>query len=308
MTAQEAQPTQQTPVDGSTDIKVGMISDVKNLYESKPDARGRTFWVNEIPNDLTAAAEDAESAKYALLIRNRKCFTGRKSLEIDSIVVQSPLLKSSLGQILKDYPGVTTSLDRLTFSAPFKPFVHRWKTLVRSLESESDPEAKAHLCLLHHLLEIELRDNLQALEDFILNGVITFSTCWMIFEPGVLVFSIDDGQPAVARLGESRYIKTRRGDDAYVLNCTTIDWDGGNFGLKITNFTIGAFVGTIATTRLAAFPLSYHPNIDKIRSELIERGRAFEALSGYHYKYYQGIGIGNGPWGPIKYNVSSFLS
>lgn len=28
-------------------------------------------------------------------------------------------------------------------------------------------------------------------------------------------------------------------------------------------------------------------------------------MSGYHYKQYEGIAIGQGPWGPIKYNVDS---
>ena len=114
--------------------EVGMIIDCKNLYQ-KADSKGRNTWVDEYPKDLTAAAENAETAKYALLIRNRKVFdNSRKSLEIDSIVVQSPLLKKSLGVILKGYPGITTSLERLSFSAPFKPFVHRWKKLERHLD------------------------------------------------------------------------------------------------------------------------------------------------------------------------------
>ena len=108
-----------------TDIKVkaetGIISDVKNLYKGKPDHRGRSAWVDKYPGDIEEAAEDAETAEYALVIRNKKSYDGRKKFEIDSIVVQSPLLKLALGEVLKGYPGITTTLDRLTFSAPFKP-------------------------------------------------------------------------------------------------------------------------------------------------------------------------------------------
>ena len=96
-------------------VKAGMITDVKNLYEGKPDSRGRTNWVDKYPDDIEEAAENAETAKFALLVRNKKCYDGRKTLQIDSIIVQSPLLKAVLGQVLKDYPGVTTTLDRLTF-------------------------------------------------------------------------------------------------------------------------------------------------------------------------------------------------
>ena len=93
--------------DGHLDIKPGIISDTKNLYQSKPDNRGRTTWVDTYPDDLEDPAENAETARYALLIRNSKCYDGRKKLQIDSIVIQSPLLKQVLGTVLKNYPGIT---------------------------------------------------------------------------------------------------------------------------------------------------------------------------------------------------------
>lgn len=288
--------------DGSTDVKPGMITDVKNLYQSKPDNRGKTTWVDKYPDDLEEAAENAESARYALIIRNSKCYDGRKKLQIDSIVVQSPLLKQALGLVLKDYPGITTTLDRLTFKAPFQAFIHRWKNLLEALESERDPETKDHLGLLHRVLEAELRDDLKARDDFILNGVITYSTIWMIFEPGTTVFSVKEGQKCAAKFNNGNYQQTQCGN-RYNLGCQVVDWDGENFGLGSAHFYVWEFEGTTKITKLSAYPLEYHPNLVKVREELIQRGKVFEELSGYHYKNYQGIAIGEGPWGPIKYNV-----
>ena len=282
----------------------GMISEVKNLYESKPDNRGRTTWVDTFPDDLENAAENAESARFALLVRNKKDYSGRKSLRIDSIVIQSPLLKASLGRILESYPGITTTLDRLTFSPPFQPFVHRWSRLVEELENEDDQESKSHLELFHRILATELMDNLKARDDFILNGVITHDTCWMIFEPGTIVFTVQDGQKCAAQFNSGRYIESRCGM-TYQLSCQVADWDGENFGLGNVIYNLWEFEGTAKITKLSAFPLNYHPNLEKTKAELIERGKTFEALSGYHYKLYQGIAIGEGPWGPIKYNVDS---
>ena len=289
--------------DASSDVKPGMITDVKNLYQSKPDNRGKTTWVDKYPDDLEEAAENAESARYALLIRNSKCYDGRKKLQIDSIVVQSPLLKQALGSVLKDYPGITTTLDRLTFKAPFQAFIHRWKNLLEALESEQEPETKGHLKLLHRILEAELRDDLKARDDFILNGVITYSTIWMIFEPGTTVFTIKEGQNCAARFNHGQYHETRCGK-SYVLGCQIVDWDGENFGLGNDNFHVWEFEGTTKITKLSAYPFEYHPNLVKVKEALIQRGKAFEELSGYHYKNYQGIATGQGPWGPIKYNVS----
>lgn len=288
--------------DASADVKPGMITDVKNLYQSQPDWRGEPTWIDKYPDDLEEAAENAETARYALLIRNRKCYDGRKKLQIDSIVVQSPLLKQALGSVLKDYPGITTSLDRLTFKAPFQAFIHRWKNLLEALESEQDPESKDHLELLHRILEAELREDLKARDDFILNGVITYSTIWMIFEPGTTVFTVKDGQNCAAKFHNGSYQETRCGN-RYVLGCQIVDWDGENFGFGSAQFNVCEFEGTTKITKLSAYPLEYHPNLVTVKEALIQRGKTFEELSGYHYKKYQGIAIGEGPWGPIKYNV-----
>lgn len=193
--------------DHKAKTKAGMISDVKNLYEGKPDSRGRSTWVDKYPKDIEEAAENAETARYALLIRNKKCYDGRKKLQMDSIIVQSPLLKLALGQILKDYPGITTTLDRLTFKAPFKPFVHRWSKLVAALKDEEDEETKQHLDLLHRTMEAELKDDLTARDDYILNKVITWDTAWMIFEPGTVVFGQDDKQDCAFRLKSGSYVE-----------------------------------------------------------------------------------------------------
>lgn len=98
------------------------------------------------------------------------------------------------------------------------------------MESEQDPEAKSHLALFHQVLEAELRDELKARDDFILNGVITYSTVWMIFEPGTTVTSVKDGENCAAKLPDGSYESSQCGD-YYALNCQMIDWDGENFGI-----------------------------------------------------------------------------
>lgn len=251
-----------------SNAKPGMITDVKNLYQSKPDNRGKTTWVDKYPNDLEEAAENAETARYALLVRNVKCYDGRKKLQIDSVIVQSPLLKTVLGTVLKDYPGITTTLDRLTFKAPFQPFVHRWSKLVEALEAESDLETKTHLELFHRVLEAELRDDLKARDDFILNGVITYHTIWMIFEPGTVVFSVKDGQPCTVKFNNGNYQQTRCGN-CYALGCQMVDWDGENFGLGNEQFSVWEFEGTMKITKLSAYPLEYHPNLNKSRTSSV---------------------------------------
>lgn len=89
------------------------------------------------------------------------------------------------------------------------------------------------------------------------------------------------------------------------MNCKFVGCDGEKSGLVRLSINIWEWQGTSKIVKLSAFPLEYHPSVENTNPELIRRGKIFESLSGYHYKYYQGIAVGQGPWGPIKYNVNS---
>ncbi|KAL2053348.1 hypothetical protein ABVK25_006342 [Lepraria finkii] len=111
---------------------------------------------------------------------------------------------------------------RLTFSAQFQPFVHRWKNLIETLEADHDPETKAHLELPHRFLEAELRNDLKARNDYILNSVIAHSTIWMIFEPGTTFFANKYGQPCAAKFKNAAYQDTQCGR-CYNFQCQIVD-------------------------------------------------------------------------------------
>ncbi|KAL9583119.1 MAG: hypothetical protein Q9212_002892 [Teloschistes hypoglaucus] len=298
-----------TPGDSNEDheqtpMERGMIADVKNLYRSKPDSTGHRDWVDEIPDDLENLVGNDEWAGYALRVYNEKCNDGGRRFRIGSFLVQSPLLKNALGYILAGYPGITTTLERLKFESPLKPFLHRWANLVSTLHDEDDQATKSHLELLHRVLEPELRDDLEARDDYVSNKVITFDTCWMIFEPGTIVFSGDDHQQCAFRLSRGDYTSLG-GTGAFDMTCEKVDWDGESFGLHQQSRRIYNFDGTLPIIDLPTYPLQYYPNAMKARQELIKSGELFESLSGYHYKHYKGVGVASALWGRSKYNVDS---
>lgn len=290
----------------SLTAKSGMRCDIKDLYQGEEDRRGRFTWVDKYPEDWEEAAENAETACYALLVRNKKSFDSRKKSEIDSIVIQSPLLKVVLERVLENYPGVTTGLDRLTFQAPFQPFVHRWERLVEAKEACNDVEAKEHVELLFKTLEKELSDTIKAKNDLISHGVCTFEHVWTIFEPGDFVFTALNSAECAVQLQSADYRDTRCGR-AYSLYSDEVDWDGENFGQNRTTMDIYQFNGTLPISQLGVYPLKYHSDEAKLKERLIERGRVFEQLKGFRYKQYAGIAIGHGMFGPIKYTVRSPL-
>lgn len=283
-------------------VKPGMISKIKNLYQGKKDDYGNRPWVETYPDDLDDPVENEKTARFALLIRNKKCHSGRKKLTVASIVVQSPLLKNALKPVFENYPGITTTLERLQFEPPFAAFVYRWNGFCAAVTNEQDPTVKEHLDLLHRVLEEEMKDDIKARDDLLAHNVITYDYLWMLFEPGSVVVATKGEQDQAVLLTNGDYT-TACNSPVYSLTCQNVDWDGSNFGYGSARYNIAAFSGTAPISSLSAFPMMYHPQKDEVTERLIARGKVFECLSGYNYKQYQGIAMGDGPWGPIRYNV-----
>ena len=154
---------------------------LKHLYSGKEDKRGRFQWQTQLPEDLGKPAEDAESEKWAIIVRNIKVYNDpKKVLSLHSIVVQSPLLKDLLKEILAGYPGVAVGLKRLEFSGRFEPLIHRWTEInaaIEQLKLEKDGdsgEKLQHAELLHDLLTKEFKETIDSSVDMKSQGVMTY--------------------------------------------------------------------------------------------------------------------------------------
>ncbi|KGO78375.1 ATPase, AAA-type, core [Penicillium italicum] len=264
---------------------VGTLCDFRTLYQTNPNEFGEQAWSKEVPIDLPDPVEDEESAQYALLVRKKKCYDGRRSLSIHSIVVQSEHLKGFLKKALDDYPGVTPTLQRLEIKSPFRPFVHRWETITKLRGEEQDPTTKAHVDMFYRIMDEELRDVIDRKNDLVAKGVITHELAWTILEPQDVVLSSNDGLRAYSFTQASSEDEPSQNDYFQV---EYVEFNGSKFGYNYTGFTIPGFPGTVPITSLPIFPLRYHPEKDYIQELLTARGKKWEAHKGYHFKSYEG--------------------
>jgi hypothetical protein len=288
----------------------GMKSGLKHLYSGKEDKKGRFQWQETIPEDIGDPVENAETAKWALLIRNVKVYNDpRRVLSIHSIVVQSPLLKKLLARVLKGYPGVTVGLSRLEFSGKFEPLIHRWAQLQEAIgklgnDTEDERTTKAHAELLQDILTKEFKSMIDTSRDMESKRVMTYEYLWTLFQPGATVFARQDGQETALTLVETRYGQDAKGCPCFWLTCKYVDWDGAKFGSVKINLAISVYTGTRPISSLRVYPIDYHPEGEAIRTRLIERGTKAEALAGPNYRAYQGVAWRQGGFGTKdKYNV-----
>ncbi|KAK5123020.1 hypothetical protein LTR85_003586 [Meristemomyces frigidus] len=271
--------------------EIGMSVGYKHLYSGKEDKRGRFQWQTTIPEDLGKPAEDAESEKFAIIVRNVKVYNDPK---------KSPLLKELLKEVLAGYPGVTVGLKRLEFSGRFEPLIHRWTefnaaiTKLKQADSanadDKAPDRLKHAELLHDLLAKEFKDTIDASTDLKGQGVMTYEHLWTLFQPGSFVFSKQQGQDRIFRLHSSKYGQDRNGNPVYWLTCQYVDYDGTRWGTNKLNVCVPAFDGTRPIINLPTLPLDFHGSKDEIKAKLTERGSKVEKFAGSHYRAYNGVG------------------
>ncbi|KAL8794792.1 MAG: hypothetical protein Q9182_007593 [Xanthomendoza sp. 2 TL-2023] len=279
-----------SPPKSSSPAEPGMIPCIKSFYPGEKDDWGRCIATDKRPEDLPEPEETEESGRYALAIRYSRCYDGRKSLGISSVVVQSPLLNKVLGHVLKDYPCMAPELNRLEFVSPFRPFVHRWQRLTDALNNEQDPTIKSHIQLFYDALKTDLELTLETRDDFVEHKTITFNALWMIFSPGEIVITTCNGRQMAARL-VAGFVDQMRNEDVYHLECEMIHTDGEAFGWTKHPYDIQEFGGMRKISDLSVYPLKFHRNVEKITRKLIDNGKAYEKLLGVHHKYYQGLAL-----------------
>lgn len=166
-----------------------------------------------------------------------------------SIVIQSPLLKTLLGAVLKDYPGVTTTLKRLTFSGRFEPLIHRWAELKQAVDNEENATTKEHAQLLFDVLNKEFKDIIEESLDLRANKVITYELLWTIFQPSELIYTRQDGHERTVKPLEASYGQGNNGSPVFWLTTQYVDWDGTKFGTGKVNLNIPKFSGKVVDAR-----------------------------------------------------------
>lgn len=186
-----------------------------------------------------------------------------------------------------DYEGVTTDLQRLRFKKPFAPFVHRWEQFEELKNNETDEATKKHLELLWDTLEAQLRDTITTKKDLIANGVMTHEYLWTMFEPGCLVLQKAVDFERIMEVQKSSYDDNSK---AIEMKTRFVEWGGEEFGFEQEDHTLDFFEGTKKISQLSMIPLKYHEDAIGVQQRCIARGRTWEALCGYHFKAYNGVG------------------
>lgn len=278
------------------EVQRGNKAEVKQLYQGPKKCPCCTNWVEEPPaGSNKEMVTKAKWGEFAVVVR-KTAHGGDSSWKLHSITVNSQHILDILRKHLSTYPGLALETDEVQFTPPFAPLLHFWPEIVHTATIAEDARTSEQFHLFRKVLEPELALPIQKAEECFKHGKIEFDYLWTLFKPGALVYWNKDNQGNIARLKQSESLDGGFGR-AFRLRAEQIDFDGNKFGYKEVIQTIKEYEGRTSIYE-HAMPLDIRSDKETIQHDLIQRGRKFEALHGYHFKAYEGTASTQnaGPW------------
>ena len=218
----------------------------------------------------------------------------KKKLEI-----VSPSLINSLAHV-SNYETDAEMVDGdLHLYEPFMVLFHNRQQLKSLAEDASESTlAKEPAKLILDFMQYEFADISQKLDDVESanpSGSITFSDIWMLYPPGTIVYSIDNGEREAFVVDSIRGVQKRRPNfigrynhTRLDITCWSINYDGEIYGRVWSTHCILPFYGTKDISTLDLVPERFLPEAESVKSALLIRGKQFWSLQGQKYLEYTG--------------------
>ena len=210
-----------------------------------------------------------------------------------------------------------------------KAFIAYFPKLKECLEGLSTKEDKSeddilthdHLKFLIEFISEEFANLINKINAYLAHGEITFDLLWAILLPRTPLFTkcIITGEPRIVWLEEAQ-LQTC-GTTFYDLQSSCVEYNASShqleaqenepkFGIaKVEIDPIYLFRGAVKIKNLPSFPLVYHPNQEKVKAKLLQRGKKWLSLQGMHHMHYSGNAYYYNSNGQIaKLHVSTILA
>ncbi|RSL99891.1 hypothetical protein CEP52_009419 [Fusarium oligoseptatum] len=244
-------------------------------------------WSKFPSHDEDQAALEAATSTDPIV--HRHVFRDHK-WQTSSFTVQSPAMRALFKTALAGYQDLDLELENWTFEPPFMPIVHRWDKLRSLCEGNDDKPSTESATQLMNFLRLILAPQVDSLANTRKTGNVRFEDLWQIFPPHELVVTSFYDVEALCRV--AKYELIERFDSTYwKVTLEYLDWNGHRCGYATTKVTIPYFPGHRRVVSLPVYPLSFQSDATGMRKRILERGRIFESLRGYHFRACTGTKI-----------------
>ncbi|KAL8771618.1 MAG: hypothetical protein Q9209_003062 [Squamulea sp. 1 TL-2023] len=285
--AAPSEPKKAVDVDGgedSTDYEGPKveIKRMKKSYNHHGDSRVERD--RTTPNALTSIDLSKEYLLSVFREYDRKKNYWRRTLEI-----HSPPFIELLRRLAYSNLDLPASDDMLRLKEPLMLLFHSRTKLTEWLKT-------THFIL--NFLENEYQDLVKVQNDLDacdLSSVIKYEHAWLLYAPGTLVFSKENGEYEAFVVESLRGCQrhqpsynSRFTHSTLEITCWSINYDGEIFGRVWSTHYIAPFEGLKEISSLDLVPEGFVPNRESVKETLVERGSRFWALQGQCFREYTG--------------------
>ncbi|OMP87521.1 ATPase family gene 2 protein [Diplodia seriata] len=210
--------------------------------------------------------------------------------ESHSLEVQSPRLRQALKEVLQGYPNVNLDAPTLKFKPPYAAFVHRWREL-KEKRQQLEGSTRLEIDMLIEEMTLPTAADREAMDKFAETGLLEWQKVWLIFVPGELIFKTGSTNELFSLESTELFDKNDVPEDDVPhlkLHLKQVDWDGERFGYWRSIGRLDHFNGECFVSTLKWSPLRYFQRQSNLVEDILERGRKFESLHGYHHRAYNG--------------------
>ncbi|KAK7738604.1 hypothetical protein SLS62_011355 [Diatrype stigma] len=258
--------------------------------DKKYDSDGNRYY------KLRQNTSDEESSKWWRLfaLAETRHFHADGRYKATRLHINPQTLKQLLQDVIVDYPYEPIDAQEVVqLDVPaYCLFFYRKELETTGMERFKDDETSlGYLKLLLDWIDRAFEDAFKAHRRFQSSEPkpISYENLWTIFKPGTLVYNRMLGQHRAFKLTRFAYEDDR--EPCLALRAQYVDFDGTKFGTLKTWIRIPRYSGTMRCAELNAMPLDCHPSAERIRAELLARGRRFQELTGQHFRHYRGTAI-----------------
>ncbi|KAL8713834.1 MAG: hypothetical protein Q9225_006684 [Loekoesia sp. 1 TL-2023] len=257
-----------------------------HVYERKYDTRGEEVVLRA--GTKSEIKPPKPKSHRACLVLNRQ-YNRRGKVIYTRLEIQSRYIIGALRKVIGTYAGVDFTTKAVSIKEPPRFLFHYQDELRRHAEESDNEQEKSHiqLCLqymektLHREIKISKSSESPELEH---------RDLWIVFKPGCLVYENTNGIERLSRL-RSIYEEVDKDDEIafWTLSAERIEYKGNDVGFIDATTKIKRYTGCKSICELKAFPLRHHSEEERIRCDLLKRGRKYLSLWGIHHCFYDGM-------------------
>ena len=231
------------------------------------------------------ALEEHAIAVYKVKDTQKVAVGNRYPLKVYQIFIHEPLLLQALQPILKKHGTHVNVQISLEMMAPFAPLYFGMPEIIALYKATSDETPlKGLLELLIKVLDDVFFTIKKQVRSLRAQRLITYEQAWMFFPTDTILYTYGRNSEML-----SKVVTCEKGGTRLTITVKTLTFDGNGFVWREKKLHIPRFEGNIPITELSHYPIEFHEDSERLKRQLMDRGRKVLDLQGLHYRTYDGI-------------------